>query len=70
MCWLGCTQGVDSELDAYHLIIGAEGNTKVVLQRDFEAGYIKEKDTPGILHCNTSNPFWLSWKDNLIELGE
>ncbi len=34
------------------------GNDKVVV------------DTPGILSCNETRYFWVSWKDHLIEVGQ
>ncbi len=52
----------------YTILIGDNNNVNTRIIKD--GNRIKTAQTPGILDCNLIKYFWISWKDNYIEVGE
>ena len=54
----------------YEIVIGGWENTKSVIRSSGNGPAIKETTTPGILNEEELRPFWISWKRQVIEVGE
>ena len=54
--------------DDYFFHIGEDDNTKTRLYRG--TSVVSEVDHGDLLSCRHSLPFWISWEDTRIQLGE
>ena len=63
-------QAVNPE-QSIEIVIGDSDNTKTVFRylEQMPPGTIAEADTVGILSCNQSQHFWLSWNNDTLRLG-
>ena len=53
---------------SYDLVVGAEGNTKIILSKPFET--LTTVTAVDILQCERYKQFWLTWSEQTIRLGE
>ena len=53
---------------AYEVIIGGSGNTRTAIRRNRQTDEVAV-ETPDILDCNVMKPFWVSWIDGYIQVG-
>lgn len=47
----------------YEILIDSKSHIKM------NSTFLASKDTPGILKCEEFRPFWISWKNGLIQAG-
>lgn len=59
----------DVEEFAHQIYIGVENNTKSGVRAAFTPQPIVEAPTEGILNCNYSRTFWISWNGNERRFG-
>ena len=67
---LALSAQMDSSIFTYEVVIGGYNNT----QSDIRPGYSQtppsiSASTPGILSCNETRYFWVSYEGGLIEVG-
>ena len=54
---------------AYEVVIGGSENTRTAIRRNRQTDEVTV-ETPEILSCDIMRPFWISWYEGLIEVGE
>ena len=53
---------------AYEVVIGGDENTRTAIRRNRQTDEATV-ETPGILDCDVMKPFWVTWLDGYIEVG-
>ena len=60
----------NARVAGYLLIIGADDNSVTFLRRDNQQSpQVEHVSTPGILSCDETRFFWVSWREGRIKLG-
>ncbi|CAD5121951.1 DgyrCDS10412 [Dimorphilus gyrociliatus] len=60
----------DYEIAAYEILIGGAKNTKTEIRPGIMQPAVRSKQTPRILNETTPKAFWISWRDNIVQVGE
>ncbi|KAK2191823.1 hypothetical protein NP493_44g02021 [Ridgeia piscesae] len=66
---LAQTSGVIDE-NAYEVILGYKGARTVIREQMGIFKFVASADTPDILSCHLLRPFWISWIDGFISVGQ
>ena len=56
--------------NSYEVCIGGYGNTKSSIRKEIQKPNDAEVLTPGLMSCNETRFFWVSWANGLIEMGQ
>lgn len=62
------TQSVMDD-STYHVYLGGQDNTRSGVFTGFSLVPIADVATPGILSCDSSTEFWMTWKNNHVQVN-
>lgn len=60
----------DYDRETYEILIGGARNTVTEIRPGIMEEAVQRKNTPNILNSTSPKAFWISWRDNYIQVGE
>ena len=56
-------------MNSFEIEIGGQQNSRTVIRENVYGNIIKHKNTPNLLNCSASLPFWVAWKNGNVAMG-